>query len=181
MGATAVAGSDAMKPWFLTLNLAVSVIVQAGFNPALGMDAHFMQRAAEDGKPTAGLETAADQIHAMSAAPIEEQVFGLSEMLKPVAELRQQFDELYGYWRSGDAAAIERVMLVELMQKTPVSARLVNSDRNQRWLPQIEALLQGEGNTLVIVGALHLVGDVGLVELLRARGYRVERVAAVAR
>jgi uncharacterized protein YbaP (TraB family) len=43
--------------------------------------------------------------------------------------------------------------------------------RNQRWLPQIEQLLHGEGNCLVIVGALHLVGDGGLLELLRKDGF----------
>jgi uncharacterized protein YbaP (TraB family) len=37
-------------------------------------------------------------------------------------------------------------------------------------------MLAGDEDTLVIVGALHLVGDIGLVELLRARGYSVERV-----
>jgi uncharacterized protein YbaP (TraB family) len=67
-------------------------------------------------------------------------------------------------------------MVEELVEKTPVSAKLLNEDRNRRWLPQIEALLAGDEDTLVIVGALHLVGDIGLVELLRARGYSVERV-----
>jgi uncharacterized protein len=178
MGEAAVAGSDGMKPWFLSLNLAMSVIVQAGFNPALGMDAHFMQRAAADGKPTAGLETAADQVHALSAGPIHEQVIGLADMLQPLDELKQRFDEIYGFWRGGDVAAIERVMVEEMVAKTPVTARLLNEDRNRRWLPQVEAMLEGEGNTLVIVGALHLVGDIGLVELLRARGHAVERVGA---
>jgi hypothetical protein len=88
----------------------------------------------------------------------------------------KRFDELHAFWRTGDAEAIERLMVDELMAKTPVSGKLLNEDRNRRWIPQIEALLSGGEDTLVIVGALHLVGDVGLVELLRARGYSVERV-----
>lgn len=176
MGEAAVLGSDGMKPWFITLNLTVSMIVQAGFDPALGMDAHFMERASVDGKPSSGLETVADQIHALSSAPMEEQVQGLEEALMPMDQLRQRFDELYQTWRTGDAAAIERLMVEELMAKTPATAKLLNEDRNRRWLPQVEALLEGDTDTLVIVGALHLVGDVGLVELLRARGYSVERV-----
>ncbi len=181
MGAKAVAGSDGVKPWFISLNLVMSVVVQAGFNPALGMDAHFMQRAARDGKPMAGLETAADQIRALSGAPIAEQVVGLSEVLQPIEQVRQRFDELHAFWRSGDAAAIERVMLDEMIEKTPHTARLLNSDRNLRWLPQIEAMLDGDGHTLVVVGALHLVGEVGLVERLRAKGYQVDRIAAASR
>jgi hypothetical protein len=176
MGEAAVLGSDGMKPWFITLNLAVSMIVQAGFNPALGMDMHFMQRAEADAKPTRGLETIADQIAALSGAPMNEQILGLEESLRPREEMMQRFDELHGFWRAGDADAIERLMVEELVEKTPVSAKLLNEDRNRRWLPQIEAMLAGDEDTLVIVGALHLVGDIGLVELLRARGYSVERV-----
>lgn len=179
MGEVAVLGSDSMKPWFITLNMTVSMIMQAGFNPALGMDMHFMQRADEDGKPTRGLETVADQIAALSGAPMDEQVLGLEEALRPQAEMLKRFDELHAFWRAGNADAIERLMVEELVDKTPVTAKLLNEDRNQRWLPQIESLLAGSEDTLVIVGALHLVGDVGLVELLRARGYSVERVDAM--
>jgi hypothetical protein len=178
MGEAAVLGSDNMKPWFITLNLTVSMIIQAGFNPALGMDSHFMQRAADDGKPTSGLETVADQINALSGSPMNEQVIGLSESLLPLDEMRKRFDEIYSHWRTADADAIERLMIDELMAKTPVTAKLLNEDRNRRWIPQIEALLAAEQDTLVIVGALHLVGDVGLVTLLRDRGFTVERVAA---
>jgi uncharacterized protein len=180
MGEAAVLGSDGMKPWFITLNLTVSMVVQAGFNPALGLDMHFMQRAKDDGKATRGLETVADQIDALSGSPMDEQVLGLEEALQPMDELRKKFDELYGFWRSGDDAAIERLMIDEMVTKTPITAKRINEDRNRRWLPQLEALLAGETDTLVVVGALHLVGDIGLVELLRAKGYSVERVAAVA-
>lgn len=176
MGEAAVLGSDSMKPWFITLNMTVSMILQAGFNPALGMDVHFMQRAEADAKPTRGLETVADQIAALSGAPMDEQVLGLEEALRPREEMLQRFDELHGFWRAGDVDAIERLMVEELVDKTPVTAKLLNEDRNRRWLPQIEAMLAGDEDTLVIVGALHLVGDIGLVELLRARGYSVERV-----
>lgn len=176
MGEAAVLGSDGMKPWFITLNLTVSMIVQAGFDPGLGMDMHFMQRASEDGKPTAGLETIADQIAALSGSPMDEQIQGLDEALRPRDEMLKRFDELHGFWRAGDADAIERLMIEELMEKTPATGKLLNEDRNRRWLPQVESMLSGGENALVIVGALHLVGDVGLVELLRAQGYSVERV-----
>lgn len=178
MGEAAVLGSDGMKPWFISLNMTVSMIMQAGFDPSLGMDMHFMQRASEDGKPTSGLETVADQIAALSGSPMDEQVIGLEEVLRPREELMKRFDELHVFWRTGDADAIERLMVEELVDKTPVTGKLLNEDRNRRWVPQIEAMLAGSENTLVIVGALHLVGDVGLVELLRSKGYSVERVDA---
>jgi uncharacterized protein YbaP (TraB family) len=54
----------------------------------------------------------------------------------------------------------------------------INVDRNHAWLPQVQAMLDDEASdeTMVVVGALHLLGDDGLVQLLRKKGYRVERL-----
>jgi uncharacterized protein YbaP (TraB family) len=54
----------------------------------------------------------------------------------------------------------------------------INVDRNRAWLPKLQALLDdSEGdNALVVVGALHLLEQDGVVELLRAKGYTVERL-----
>ena len=46
-------------------------------------------------------------------------------------------------------------------------------DRNNKWVRNIEVYLNGSGNTMVVVGAAHLVGADGLVNLLRKRGYKV--------
>ena len=49
-------------------------------------------------------------------------------------------------------------------------------DRNRRWLPQVEELLKANDNSMVLVGALHLVGQGGLIELLRKKGYTVTQL-----
>ena len=49
----AVAASDPFEPWFLGMNLAVMALVNAGLDPSLGLDQHFMQRAKADSKPAA--------------------------------------------------------------------------------------------------------------------------------
>ena len=53
--------------------------------------------------------------------------------------------------------------------------RLVTK-RNLRWLPLIEELFKGDVDAMVVVGSLHLVGDQGLIELLKAKGYKVEQL-----
>ena len=47
-------------------------------------------------------------------------------------------------------------------------------------MPKLQRMLDGESedDTLVVVGALHLLGDDGVVEKLRAKGYKVERVCS---
>ena len=54
----------------------------------------------------------------------------------------------------------------------------MNRDRTQAWLPDLRALLDDStsDDALVIVGAMHLLGEDGVVEGLRAAGYRVERL-----
>jgi hypothetical protein len=49
-------------------------------------------------------------------------------------------------------------------------------DRNRSWIPRIDAMLQGKDDALVVVGAAHLVGKDGVVEMLKAKGYAVEQL-----
>ncbi|MCJ7755686.1 MAG: TraB/GumN family protein, partial [Thermoanaerobaculales bacterium] len=47
------------------------------------------------------------------------------------------------------------------------------SGRNRSWMPAIEGLLAGQRDAMVVVGAMHLVGEDGIIEMLRQRGYTV--------
>lgn len=69
-------------------------------------------------------------------------------------------------------------MQAEMVAKTPETYRLLVVERNRNWMPQLVRRLADEhkDNTLVVVGAMHLLGSDGLVEQLRAKGYKVERV-----
>ena len=55
---------------------------------------------------------------------------------------------------------------------------MLDVERNNAWLPKVEARLKESkaDDTLVVVGTLHLLGEDGLVEKLRAKGYAVERL-----
>ena len=49
-------------------------------------------------------------------------------------------------------------------------------DRNNNWLPQIEAMFDSKDTEFVLVGALHLVGKDGLLQRLEAAGYKVTQL-----
>jgi len=66
---------------------------------------------------------------------------------------------------------LPEIMRLAGYQLTQALYQLLVTARNQHWLPEIERLANGSGNSLVVVGALHLVGDGGLLELLRKDGY----------
>jgi len=72
-------------------------------------------------------------------------------------------------WQRGDTAELERLLHKDAAA-SPELFRALTTDRNRKWLPRITALLDDSRDYLVIVGALHLVGDDGIVQLLQHQG-----------
>lgn len=170
---------DGFEPWFVDTTLVTLLAQRAGYVPQDGLDRFLMTRAKTAGKPTRGLETVEQQLRTLDAMPLGEQVAALREFADeadPAAKLR----ELHGAWRAGDIPKLEQLTREDMRDLTPVTYRRLNVDRNRAWMPVLDAMLRdGAGrDTLVVVGALHLLGDDGVVALLRAKGYRVERVCS---
>lgn len=169
------------QPWFVSLMVTVTEMGKFGLDPEIGLDNHMAQRAAEAGKRTAGLETADQQIAFFTGMSEDEQLQFLQSALDSTGEDGQaEIAKLHAAWRQGDAQAIWDGMAVEMAEEFPALYQRINVDRNDTWVPQIEAMLQGgdEGNTLVVVGALHLLGEDGVVEKLGAKGYDIERICS---
>jgi uncharacterized protein len=95
--------------------------------------------------------------------------------LSELQDAPQELDEVLTAWRRGDATKLAELLYSEY-RSFPALYRLLVGARNQRWLPEIERLANGPDNCLVVVGALHLVGDGGLLELLRKDGYVVTQL-----
>ncbi|PYQ94493.1 MAG: hypothetical protein DMF96_25830, partial [Acidobacteria bacterium] len=148
---------------------------KAGFDPELGIDKHFYDQAKTDGKSVQGLETAEYQIARFDGMTMEQQDHLLAETLKDVETEQANTKKLVDAWRTGDVPNVERLVLSELKQEPLLYQRLL-VDRNKNWLPKIEALFSRRGHALVVVGAAHLVGPDGVVEMLKARGYTVEQM-----
>ncbi len=166
------------EPWAISVGLVLGMTQALGFKAELGLDQHLMARASKAGKPTAGLETIDDQMRAMDAVPHAEQARGLDEFLSDPAKAASQMQDMHRWWRLGDTDKLDTLMRVEMAEKSPQSYKLLDVDRNKVWLPLLEERLTGSttDDSLVVVGALHLLGPDGLVEQLRAKGYQVERV-----
>jgi uncharacterized protein YbaP (TraB family) len=74
-------------------------------------------------------------------------------------------------WRSGDMRGLEKEFVKERAQAPALYDELLGK-RNRKWLPHIEALLDGDQDYLVVVGTLHFVGRDGLLELLTRAGHK---------
>ena len=162
------------KPWVIAMTMAAIKLQQLGFDPSLGVDRHLAERAKQTDKPTAGLETAEFQLDLFDRFSAKEQELLLRQSMDEMDHVERNITAIVQAWKSGDVGAVERHLLVG-MRDYPEIHRKVIDDRNQRWLPQIENLLSRGENALIVVGAAHLVGKNGIIELLKDRGYRVEQ------
>ena len=166
-----------MKPWFVGLTITLSQFAKMGLDPALGLDRHFMTRAADAGKPTSGLEDIDTQVAVLSGMSAQEQQQMVAEALDQADQADAMARKLHDAWRRGDDKLLWNAMAAEMRGQYPQLYKRINTDRNDAWVPRLQQHLQaGQGGTLVVVGTLHLLGDDGVVDKLRAKGYQVERV-----
>lgn len=159
------------QPWFAALMLEQTALSQSGFEAGAGVDEQFAQRAREDNKPIIALETVEEQLGFFAHLPPEQQRQFLRATLKELDTEGSEAAVMVGAWRRGDIAALERLLRKE-SSDNPELFRMLTTDRNHKWLPKIVGLLSENQDYLVIVGALHLVGSDGLIELLKGQGYR---------
>ncbi|KAF1015792.1 MAG: hypothetical protein GAK31_01269 [Stenotrophomonas maltophilia] len=166
-----------MQAWFVGLSISVSQMQKMGLDPALGLDRHFMEAAAKAGKPASGLEDIDTQIGTLAGMGASEQRQMVAEALEQADKGDDQARGLHEAWRRGDDRFLWNTMAVQMKQQYPQLYQRINTGRNEAWVPKLVPYLQaGQGSTLVVVGTLHLLGSDGVVEKLRAKGYKVERV-----
>jgi uncharacterized protein YbaP (TraB family) len=168
------------EPWFVGMMVTIAQMKGIGFDPALGLDVHMGALAQKAQKPTAGFETGAQQIAFLDGMDAGEQLQMLEQALDQAEAGAGQMLALHAAWRAGDVDTILEGTVAEMRRDFPALYRAINVERNDAWMPKLEARLRedGEDDTLVVVGAMHLLGEDGVVEKLRAKGYVVERVCS---
>ena len=165
-----------MKPWMLGNVLALFEAAQAGYMPALSVEAYLMRVAKSDSKPILEFEGIEQQFGLFEQAPWETQIAFLEDALKAVETrgARRELNRIVQAWETADRASLER-LLVEMRTQTSAGSRFtvdkILLGRHPQMVRRIETLMAGGKNYVFAVGALHLVGPQGLVEMLRARGY----------
>ncbi len=168
------------EPWFVGLTISIVEMNKLGLDPQIGLDMHMIGRAAKASKPATGLEQGSDQIAIFDGMGPEEQRQFLEESLHEADNAQVEIDALHTAWRRGDQAALWNGMAGDLRTTYPELYRRVNVARNDAWVPKLQRMLDAERgkDVLVVVGTLHLLGEDGVVEKLRARGYKVERICS---
>ncbi|MEE8118202.1 MAG: TraB/GumN family protein, partial [Gammaproteobacteria bacterium] len=164
-----------LEPWLGALTVVAEQMMRAGFQMMMGVDNHFADRAIRDKKPLSGLETADYQISLFDGLSAEVQEAFLLQSLEEAGDFQNDMAELVGFWLAGDIDELYRITQEDL-KEYPEVHEIILLQRNRNWIPQLERELKHGGTVLVVVGALHLVGEDGVVQLLQKRGYKITRL-----
>ena len=160
------------QPWFAAISLEQLELARLGFESGSGVDEQFAARAQSDHKPIIALETIEQQLGIFAHLSLDEQRRFMLYTLEDADDTAGATDAVISAWRNGDTKSLEH-LLSESYAQYPELFRVLTTDRNRAWLPVITGLLHEDQDYLVIVGALHLVGRDGLIQLLQQQGYQV--------
>lgn len=172
------------KPWMIMSLVAVSDCETTRKAKGIQiLDFQIIEQAKAAGKNIKGLESITEQLSAMASLPIEFQVRGLLESLR-LGDLNKHMMEtmisLYVKQEIGLITPVIKAVAAELGLEDieddsfgEFEAKII-TERNHLMAERAEPILQ-EGNAFIAVGALHIPGKEGVIELLRGRGYTVTR------
>ena len=162
-----------MKPWAVMMTFS-----SAPEGRGLFLDMALQLEATRRDKPTYGLETMQEQIAVFNGMSLDDQVVLLRDALQARSHQGDAMEELTRAYLARDLAAIvaltEKYKPADLRVHAELMHRLLVA-RNQNMAERMRTRLQ-EGNAFVAVGALHLPGEQGLLQLLSNAGYRLTRV-----
>jgi uncharacterized protein YbaP (TraB family) len=165
---------DGFKPWFVSMLLMQTVMQRAHFEAKYGVDMQLNARAHSANKSIVGLESVEMQLGMFdSLSPAEQETMVLKSS-GPDSSSRVLM-KIKDAWITGDVGALDDLLNQGLKDVPTLFAKLV-SDRNAAWLPKIEQMMKTGDDALIVVGAGHLVGKKGVVEMLRAKGYAVDQL-----
>jgi uncharacterized protein len=164
-----------LKPTMAAMMIEVMELTKLGLQPDKGIDKHFFGIAKEAGKTIVPLETVDFQLNLLTEFTKEEGEAMMKATLKDLENIKKDLGDLIAAWKTGDSAGLDK-MLNDMKQDAPAVYKRLVTDRSRNWLPKIEEMTKGDKTAIVIVGAAHLVGKEGVVQLLQDKGYKVTQL-----
>ncbi|MBI3803693.1 MAG: TraB/GumN family protein [Nitrospirae bacterium] len=165
------------KPWVLAVMLQAVELQRLGFDKQYGIDEHFITQA-RGKKRVAAFETVEYQIGLFDSFSDRLQELFLRYTISDLNLLSDQMDSVVSGWQVGDTGAIEALIFQSVKEEpglAPVYDKLIY-ERNAQMVSKIEGFLKTKEPYFVVVGAGHLVGQGGIVDLLRKKGYVVQQM-----
>ena len=165
------------KPWFVSMLLTSMQLQNAGFLPQYGIDAHFIAKA-EGKKSILELESVEYQVDILSNFSDSQQELFLYMTLLDLDRINEDIPRLISVWSKGDTKAVERVLFESLREDERLLPiyEILMYERNRNMAKKIEEFSVTGKKYFVVVGAGHLVGKGGIIDLLESKGCSLEQL-----
>ncbi len=162
-----------MRP-FMLATMAITAVAECE-QAVESHDLHLVQEAMKLGTDVRALETVEFQFSLFDEIPLDDQVQELISIVQDPATERDKFRSMTELYRRQDIAGLYRLIGEdEFMQ---AHSELLIDERNRTWIPAMEEMSR-EKSMFYAVGAGHLPGDSGVINLLREAGYTLTPVSA---
>jgi hypothetical protein len=163
------------EPWYAALQITQLRLMQLGFDGSFGVETQILMQAIQHGKELGGLETLEAQLDSMDSLPMDAQREFLMVTLEEAAAAGEMLDEIIDAWKSGDTAELEDNLLRDLSANSQLYDQLI-VQRNRNWTKSIVSFTEDSRNYLIVVGALHLVGDDSVLKMLNDAGFSTRQI-----
>jgi uncharacterized protein len=166
------------KPWFVAMTILQYQLAKLGYNADAGVDKYFLDRAAQSGMPVKELEGVNFQLNLFNSFSRTENEHFLLSTIVSTNQMQTQVTKMINAWLAGDASTMHQNntgYLSRYPELVPMYKKL-NDDRNVTMTQKIEGYLNSNKTHFVVVGAAHLAGPNGIVNILRNKGYTVTQL-----
>ena len=174
------AGVEQLKPWVVAVTIAAVSWKEAGEDPNLGIDMHFLNESKEPQRIDE-LESIESQLALFADATEEEQQALLASTLKQRNKIKDMIKRIQTAYLAGDPEALQKIMDEESDVGTKSLTKKLLDDRNVTMAARLDEYLKGKEPAFVVVGAAHIIGEKGVARMLRDKGYKVEQVTLEAK
>jgi len=163
------------KPGMVAMTMTVVELQRLGL-VGVGVDAYYNEKSINDQKKLGQLESVEDQLEFISRMGEGREDEMLSYTITDIEAIPGMWKQMKDAWRNGDMSKLRDIGISPLKSDFPALYQSIIVDRNNSWMPQIEAILKTREVEFVLVGALHLAGDDGLLAQLASRGYKIQQL-----
>jgi len=170
-----LANLQTFKPTLLALTLTMIEFQAIGLTTQ-GVDAFYYTTAMGDGKTRSWLETPEQQLSFIANMALGDEDDMILYTLKDLESLPSRMTDLKQAWRNGNMEKLAEVGLTPWIKEYPEIYQSILVDRNNNWLPEIKEMLSTPKVEMVLVGALHMAGEHGLLKQLAEQGYTIKQL-----
>ena len=164
---------SSMKPMTIMVTVQQKILMELipDIASLTGIDKYMQTLAAEKGKQVGGLETMEYQLGLLYGSSLQDQADALLDMVRQ-SNSKELLQELTVAYKTQNLDTLWKIFQDQMTQ---LEYDALVKTRNLNWLEEMKVLLPTQ-STLYVVGAGHLPGDAGMINLLRDAGYKVRPV-----